>query len=112
MAASASGSFRRSGLQKLAVTWIGSRISGGPLTIRIFGFWGVNEPKTRLRIAISGVSERPGLAAGHRFWHGERVAPQHELCSGRRTQCRRLPDHCLGRRCRLESLGAVGVRAA
>ena len=42
----------------------------------IIGVWGAMEPKVRLAIAVSGVSERPELAPGDRFGHGERVPPQ------------------------------------
>ncbi len=41
------------------------------------GVWGAKDPKVRLTIAVSGVSEGPELAPGDRFGHGERVPPQH-----------------------------------
>lgn len=50
-----------------------SRITG---LARDDGVWGATEPKVRLAIAVSGVSERPELAPGDRFGHGERVPPQ------------------------------------
>jgi hypothetical protein len=53
------------------------RPSATPDLTTEIGVWGAMEPKTRLRIAVSGVFERSELAPGDRFGYGERVPPQH-----------------------------------
>ena len=49
---------------------------GEQFRVQDLGFGEQRNRKYRLAIAVSGVSERPELAPGDRFGHGERVPPQ------------------------------------